>query len=253
MPNHNLEHEKYQELLALTQLFLLQNYSLDQRIPSDKNTYDFFRTLALKSTPTKPVEYPPKPVEVKTISSPVKQQAVEPPPAQKSLPNAVPSQFELQPIQPVTKTASVDFKNLIQKHAPGISIHDQIPDNIKARSGNPPPAIKKPSILLIHSDLPADQLNFVQNMAKGISNTLSLTEALKANEIEEKGAWNQVLASPELKLIVTVSLNLKNFPQFIHHIKELPIIKITDVAPYLVDQKLKASLWHSIKSTIQSS
>lgn len=260
---------QYKELLALTQIYLFQEFSLDKRIYSEKNTVDHFRELALKQQqkqkplPLQPILAAPPPVSIyqqKPVSPTPKMppvpisKAIEEIPVPKALPEK-PSSFELQPIDSKAKSQVEHFKNSVQKYAPNLSIKDSIPEVSIPKQSKKPPAV-----VILYSSSAESYLPFLNNIAKAAEAISASTDVLQADWMEQNDQWEIMLKSPHLKLIIIASLNLKNFPKLMHHYKEsdsqqffnsTPLLKIPDISLYPENPKLKSVLWNTIKSAVQ--
>ena len=247
--------QQYRELLALTQLYLLQEHRLDQRIFSESSSYAYFKELALQRrqqkapvgaaitpkkitpplvkpiTPPAPPPAPPLPKEIVTpkpiaAAPPPPPQAptpkVEAPPPPKHQPTPPASSFfELQPMAaPIPQDLS-EIRNLIQKEFPQLALLEQPPSDAIAKQQMSQWKLdnEPPAVMILTFNETDKPLELLKNIAKAIQLTIGTVKLISAEAIEREKGWVS-LQSPELRLVITSDYGIYSLTELMKHYKE---------------------------------
>lgn len=276
----NSAKSRYVELLNLTQLYLLQEHALTDRIYDSFDTFDYFRRTvqqqpvksepapvkvvqALPPLPPAPPILPPEPI---LVAPPVK---VSPPvetipkPEEKSLPKtygtiAIESQPPSKPID------FSDLRKIMGEKFPHIPLIDNIPDDAVAKraisSGKQPLTLPQVA-LLAFDEIPAHR-EFLTNVAKAIEGIGATAQVHSASTLENDFGWDVVIRSG-VRLVIASSSGLYASPglqklhrevqkQGRHYLGDCPLLLMSDIGFYLQEPSLKHSLWATIKEHVKS-
>lgn len=230
--------ERYQELIALTQLYLHREYSPKDTTLASPPVFRYFEQKAKlhpKSqpaliTPVLPPFAPPaaqksEPAPIlKTTTSPVpvlktaaSSASVQPKPAEPialrpddTSKAIIPEGFKKKGLSleiPASLPAyQIDesMRSLVQAQAPTLPILENIPDDTQARALRY--AWQKensiPAIIILSFNQTEQQLAFIKTMAKGISERLAPARVLSASKIEAEKKWDKLVGSSEIRLII---------------------------------------------------
>lgn len=269
--------ERYAELVALTQLYLLQEFSLTERVTAGTEGYAYFKEYAMQ----KKGQSVSKPVPV---SQPVRQIVQEAP---KLLTEPVPQADEPIPQQQATsfpkeKTASVkpksasktfepeltareteidleDIRKIVQERYPGQKIVKEIPSDAEAKAINE--AWKSetiiPEVMILSFEESPLQYAFLQNIAKAITMFYTPAAVIRAEKLAQEKGWEKVLQTKNLKLIISTGHNVHGSPELHKHYKEaqkqakhflgsVPLFLLSDIAHYFKNPQLKVTLWKDL-------
>lgn len=274
-----LQSPEYLELLTLTQLHLLQEYSPSDWISSDSSTTDFFRAYArlLKppretqtAMPNSPVNKIPsskKEVEAEQATPTYKDEKKGPITLLKegsaSLPQEIKTEiavqtkanasqneksdkkeptakFQLDHLKP--SSASVEFSDLraiIVERFP----HQKIIDNLPERKNRN----ALPEVVLLASMHSLQEMEFLEAVANAIRNQLCSASVFAFESLDHSHFLDNAMQSPTLKLLISRRMLLEQFPS---SLEKIPRLLLRETSEYLNDPALKKELWHSIRKLI---
>ena len=200
-------HEQYQELIALTELHLLEEYSPQELITVDPDAVKFLQTQKPASV-TKPI---PAPKAIEVVQQPLKQETTksppfpkkEEPPAPQPTQTAISKPFELDTSHKPIQTEFEDIKQLIKEKAPHFAISDHIP---------PPAAPKTLQLIFLTSNEEAEDLQFLENVLKAAQGRGLNARILMCRQIEKENKWDKLLTINDLRLIVLSKQSLLDIP-----------------------------------------
>lgn len=274
--------KQYQELVALTQKYLMQEFALRDRKSTDYQTYMYFKQSAkqdriqeqkeLQPAPSYPVSATPArpqalPTPVPSPIVPPPQDAVikpEPvPPAQSKTDSSTKkSFFERDPMPPAPDSDFGDIPKIVADKFPTQKLLDYVLGDDEAKKINTgwQTETPMPEILLLSFNESPKQKAFLTNMAKAIQFRLGTVTIFSAQKIEHDKGWEAILRSKTLRLIIASDCNLSTFPLLMKHYREVPkqakhflgkvpLYLLSDLSLYLKEPQLKPSLWQAILST----
>lgn len=271
--------ECYTELLALTQMYLLQEYSPTERIFSDPEIFEYFKataqrqatpvspealptekgTLHLQSRqPTSPAQPPATPTipEQKPHLAPVEKRTPKIPDVthQKDVSQEkVTSQhiltFALETLPPLKPWDLTEIRKLTTERLPHISIVDAIPSFEDSNI---------PEVIIFAFDTIPEHLTLLNNIANALNVRGVATQVIDA----QKSDWNGILHSPKVRLVlaeekgILANENLRKSYRKNNegaNISEHPLLLLSDVASYLREPALKVTLWKALKEILKIS
>lgn len=275
-------HESFTELLDLTKRYLLQEYSISDRLFSEKETYDYFRAYALQNKKAEhagqvkgnqAVPVCPKVANVPSVPKvppvanvpPVPKVANVPPTERiKKEENVETSQTsqrpELKLEQPAAAQAAdfTELRKIIREKLPQVHLLDHLPDDTEAKALAAGWAKEKQAaqILILSFDEPPKHQLFLANIAKALQ--MFGFHAIVTNGLKIE---NKILQSKELKLIVASSAGFYNLPELQkhhredtrqgrHYIGDQQLLLLSDIGFYLKEPGLKPSLWKALKELL---
>lgn len=247
-------HQRYAELLNLTQLYLLREYSLQHakmvdpvvwkaiqkktKVPAAMPIHTNTPSFEKAALPLQKNEIPLRAV-IPPLSSVKDVTETEKPPAAataseiaKSSPSrkSPPASF-LQPIEPVREamaTASPhefkEFWKTCQTLFPEWKLSEKIPCDAIAKK-NKQAWLKNQEIspvILLSFHENEQQFSFLKNIAQAISLRLAPTRVMQADKLEKENGWEQVLNSPHLRLIIASDYGLYLQPKLMQFYREEP-------------------------------
>lgn len=260
--------QHYLDLLSLTQVYLLQEYTLNERIIADRDTHAFFRAEAARSLPKQrpqqvgsippdlpstlpPKAPPPVPARTQPPRPPAKSPAAVPPPLPLPYSPDAPSShsaksselktlFAPEDPQPAPPIFLDDVRKIMREHLPHIPIIDSIPDDAEAvRLGNLWMETKEmpPLVILSFDEIPKHRA-FLANIVKALE-IYGIPAEVYAGR--DKGWMSQ-----EIRLLIASSANFS----FHKEVKEnnIPILLLSNLEVYFKEPKQKQSLWENLKS-----
>lgn len=279
--------ERYTELLALTQLYLLQEYPNKGSIPVGLDTYNYFKQLALQQKsqnqkaptiapmpmPTKPPSpLPPAPQKTQVPSVPQNTATVPPvpepqikPATQEKTVASKSENFVLEPISVVTPTELNDVRQAVTERFPAQKIVDTIPSNDETKKNESGwhKEMGVPEVVILSFTEVPSQVIFLQNIAKAIQDRLSTTaQVMSAGQLEQEGSWEALLNAKGIRLIIASDHALPTVPRLMQYYRELPkhakyfvgkvpLCLMSDISLYQSEPQLKAPLWKMIQSMLQ--
>jgi hypothetical protein len=252
--------DPYVELLALTQLYLLQEYKLHEKICAEPSTYALFKQYALQKKESSPQPPPslslPRPPQLQKsqlssrpldpvnspldLAKPVKATATimpktvspeeksPPPQADKEPPNRSPksqvASFTLEPLPPAMPMPLNDVRSLIAEHYPAIPLAQQPPEDTLAKkigkSWEYTASIPQAVILSFHEI--SKQQTFLNNICKALEIMGTPAKVFSANKIEQAKGWDNLLQSKELRFIIASDYGINALSDLMKHYREAP-------------------------------
>lgn len=247
-------HEEYRELLALTQIHLLQENKRDSWLTTDPETFAIFKKQALQQKKTQippvsqipPPPRPPQPQPIPTppIATPPKLEVPLPPPlpptppprpAAKPLPqmpelktppksSADMKQIHLDPLSPAQTVDFSEWKKIVKDKCPNLAIVDTIPDDSEARriqnSWKDPKPL--PSILILSFQESAKERAFLNNLTNAIRVNFDTAATFTPSEVSIQYGWDTVLAANTTRLIIANAHGLQAHQELMRHYREMP-------------------------------
>lgn len=244
--------EAYRELLALTQIFLLEEYSLQERIPADQTTYEDFKRYALKNKAApapiaketiisrQPVEVIRSPAAVNTPSpqQPIEQAGSPPVVIQEPTPLPATSKskedvakeekstsfFELEPLKASEPLDLSDFRSIIKEKFPQQPYIEAIPSDSDAKRINSAWELEKmaPEVMVLFFQETPKHRAFLNNLCRAIQ-SLGIHAALSsAAKCEQELSWDSLLKSKNLRLVIASDYAIYTLPELMKHYKEAP-------------------------------
>lgn len=267
----------YKELLALSQLYLLQEHGPHALLtvePQLIRVLDLKKTIpqsAPKSLPPSappqavrpPLPAPPTPVakpatapqEQKTLV--LRQEAEKPKPVPEEKTTEKPF-FTLQPLGASIPRDFGDLLQTIRQVHPTFSYKEEIPDDREAKAiGRQWDLTSLPAdvTLLSFTTVPR-QMAFLHNVAKALRFTGKHTVVLQAQQIEEADGWNKIIENPATKLLIASDYGIYTLAKLMslvkidthgrHFVGKIPLFLMADVELYFKQPTLKAALWKSL-------
>lgn len=244
----------FYELANLTQLYLLQEYKLSERIFSEPESYAFFKQIA--TVQKKPPAPEPAPLNIKPqlnvpkeLPPPLKE---DKPIEQKPQPVVIekePSKVikfeELEPPKPVDFS---DLRAILQEKCPHIKIIEEIPERLKKQ--------KTAHVVILHlNSTPLDK-KFHGNLSHAIDTCLAPTSIVNAFKIDSSHRWEDFLNQPHLKVILIAQQELDALPKLFKHysstpqplLGKIPVILLPELSLIYKEPNRKKALWSSLES-----
>lgn len=283
----NLLKEEYAELIALTQLYLLREYSLNDKQVADPQTYAFFKQILPKEViPRSPVQPPivkqaAKPTMTLPPSSPSPPPSlppVEPPPE--------PTKPEPQPEKPIAASTNIkksylialepllnsnpldckEIKQIFKEQLPQHPILEEIPSDQAAKKIKQAWQIEQniPPIIILSFNEQEKSRAFLHAMADAISRHLAPARVLSGPQIEKEKKWDVILKAKDLRLVIASDYGLYLLPELMkcyketpkqakHYLYQTPLLLLSDLTLYLKEPQLKPLLWKAICSEFNAS
>lgn len=283
--------KQYAELVALTKLLLLTEYSSQKSLPTTPDVYRALQPIPDSVPASKVIPRPAATVAAKTppppaaapTTTPLRQMPVPPqqqqqapqkpnntvtPPPPKEPVSQQQQNTPLFTLNPLGSPLSTDFKEikqLLEKHVPGYEIIDHIPSDQAAQHINTAWQYTQatPSVLILSFHDNEKELTFLHNIARAISICLTPAEVISAHKTEQNKGWETLLKSQTLHLIISNDDGIYTLPELKKHLKEhqrdgklfldrVPLLLLPDLSIYLKEPKLKAALWQAILTTLKN-
>jgi hypothetical protein len=276
--------EHYSELVSLTQVFLLRNYSLADPFTIDPATHRFFQKwnkrletvpMPVRSTPAAPIyatNPPPSPDPFPPQTQPEPHPATpnpEPsvPPSPKPRPPEVPNRphshsspfLSLEPLKGYEPMDLQDFKKIFKEQFPTFSISEQIPSDEKAQQvkNSWQTETEIPPVLILSFHEGEKSFAFLRNIAFAIHLHLTPARVISGPKLEQEKKWDKVLNTKGLRLIIASDYGLYLLPELMkyykeaprqakHFLNQIPLLLLSDPSLYLKEPHLKAFLWQAI-------
>lgn len=252
---------RYAELLHLTQLFLLREYSLKDVKMVEPPLFAFFQrkmqnfSSPIRNAPSPVVTVPPVPssqVPVKTITIPPSPDPgpSQPPPKPTPPPEPLPPPTQPEPVIPPSPPPAIQGKSthkgkefslepwnppsssrdhrelwkVCQTLFPEWTLCEAIPsDAIAQKQKNAWQRNQDilPIILLSFHDH-EQQVIFLKNIAQAISLRLAPAKVLSASQLEKENSWENLLNSSQLRLVIASDYGLYLYPKLMRFYREMP-------------------------------
>lgn len=245
--------EDYAELVALTQLFLLREFSIKDKQVTDPQTYAFFKHILPKEAIQRPsVQTPPvKTNDVKSTASlppPKSPPSPQPSPPQPSLPPVEPPPepikveslpekaiaistgskkgyvINLEPLSPPVPLDCKDIKQIFKEQLIHYPISEEIPSDQIAKKIKNSWQIEQniPPIIILSFNEQEKSRAFLQAIADAISQHLAPARVLSGPQIEKEKKWDIVLKTKGLRLVIASDYGLYLLPELMKCYKETP-------------------------------
>jgi hypothetical protein len=242
---------QYLELVSLTQLFILREYSVkDKKMADPLNSVFFPKSSPLldSSLPAKKEEAPRKqaipPSKAAVFPDPKIPQPQpaphpDPTPVPTPPPQPAPPPTQPEPQQPITKSKSVrffqleplmspasidvsDFKQLFKEQFPHVAIQESIPADTRAVQLKNQWKLENqiPPIIILSFNNNEKELAFLKNVAQAITRHLAPARVLSAPKIEKEKKWEFLLKLSHLRLIIASDYGLYMLPELMKFYKE---------------------------------
>lgn len=275
--------KNYSELLALTQLYLLREHKIKEKIPGNVHTHSYFKNYYLTkrkpipketSLPKQPIHTPLTnttqnnptkslaPIAISQVNKPQIERKIEPTIQRNEnsilVQNTTKLVLEVQSPTPISAQTN-DFKSFFKEHFPTLTLNEQVPSDEKAKKIKN--AWKKenqipPIVILSFNDQPI-HLAFLKNIARAISLHIAPASVLSAPKIELEKKWENLLTSTNLRLIIASDYGLYLLPEGMkyyqsnplttkHQLLKTPLLLLSDLSLYLKEPQLKPLLWRTI-------
>lgn len=282
--------DQYLELIALTEFFLLQNFSRDQRLFSSQENYEFFKQLAqvkgphqtqplqhrtpVQQKPNAAVAYQPvqaaetvkkEPVtplhEAPKQIMPVKVEEKE---SEKEIIQAPQKQGQLKPsleLDPLVKSLPIDLsdiRNIMMEKFPHQKIIDSPPNDELAKkiSNAWSQEIKIPPILILSLNESPMHKAFLENLATALTIYFGEAKFFLMDDLECVKIFN----SKDLRFIIANRQTISASSELNKHYREaegksfinqIPLFLLSDTQAYLKEPRLKATLWKALSEFLK--
>lgn len=240
--------DEYVELISLMKLYLLQEFSRDERLVTSPDSYEYYKNFA--TAQKKPAQPQSKMAPPQKNDAPVKKEAPvkklekkeilppQSPPDVQPLPD-VPKKVQLTPMAPITGLDLSDIKKKFIQNFPHHAVLDSIPEfePIHKKTGE--------AIVIAFDDDPQHR-TFLTNLTKAIDDSICSALLLDAAELEKNQTY------PHLRLVVASERELMNHPFLSKWTKEMQqkncsFVLLSTLSDYLASPKLKSQLWKQLK------
>lgn len=296
----------FNELVSLTQLFLLRENSLKDKQTVSPDTWAFFKKRASTGTPAQQSApkngftptaapssstLPPRPplprqqatshspaplppadlmksrsqVELSAPIAPTRpaaaspQQSTTPPTQSSTTEKGAGKRIALQPLDAPPVRDQGEFWKLFHAKFPSTPTSETIPCDAVARKIKNSWLAEQtiPPIIILSFNDEEKHLTFLKNIAKAISVRIAPARVLSADKLEKERQWEEILAVPDLKLIIANDYGLYLHPELMrhyqekpqqgkHYLKNVPLLLLSDPTLYLQEPQLKLLLWRAI-------
>ncbi len=280
--------EYYAETIALTQLYLAQEYELEQRVFAEKHSYEFFKNYVLskRAQPSTPMK-PPAPVPIQKEEVQMKQEvAVPAPPIPKASPTTTPvvaktepplpasppsappkiekpannNKFVLEPLGPAEAVDLTGIRKIAKEH---VALIDTIPDDSEAKRVNKgwDAMIGMVDVAILSFNENAKHQAFLKNVGIAIETLGCKSQLMSAQKIEQEKGWTRLLDEGKLRLVIASDYGIYTLPELLkqhrevpkqakHFLGKIPLFLLSDIAFYLKEPSLKPSLWKALKELL---
>jgi hypothetical protein len=245
--------EGYLELIALTQLYLLQEYSRKEWITSNAEDFAYFRQQAKSKqslpqlqkqiiqnaiesapktqlpTPAK-LSLPAKEIIEPNKSTPLNLDKQKSSPALKSAEETTPqipivqTNFDLSPMKLIDEMDLNDIRRFFSEKFPNQIILEKIPDDSEAKKIQNAWKQQKTNphaVILLFNEGVTSQA-FLSNVCNAIQLHLAPAQMILANKIEQQNGWEALLQTSEIRLVIANMHSLQAMPHLSKHYRELP-------------------------------
>lgn len=285
-----LKTEAYKELLALGQLYLLQEHSWQEQVVVDPTFVKALKmrkpalpvvpvateSQAVRAEPRPmPMPAPAAPILPKTVSVPLPQKSVEPAHPAKPPVNEQPAApspttveekkkafFELQPLGAAAARENGELLRLIKQVYPNFSYIEAVPDDSEARALGRQwdlNALEAEVFILSFTEVPK-QVAFLQNIAKALRFGGRRATVIQAQSVEEANGWAKIIQNDKTKCLIASDYGIYTLEKFMpfvkindkgqHHAGTVPLFLMADVSLYFKEPHLKAALWKALESDL---
>jgi len=271
--------EQFSELVALTEIYLLQEYSCKDWMYSDSDCFKFFKTLeesrrqesmskekpksapppSLEKVPQKvvapaipkPVAIPaPPPQPIKTAPEPIalKEEKKEPPKEVQVTPKIIPEPKSVFVPEPLSKPKEVDLADM------RAAVASAMPQVKIAETPKAPPLASQPSAVLLALGETGEELLFLHNVASAIDRLLRSAEVVSLPKKEREAAWKALASRPGLSWIVAFGEEVYTLPGISKGQQKIGTVSLLlqpSALTILRDPNQKAALWTLLKQLLK--
>ncbi len=279
--------EQYKHLIALSRLYISQEYANPERIICESDSFAFYKAygfqLRNRSTPVqpspKPAQTPIAPKVIEPIKRPgpalgiTPEKTVVPPEPPKVTPNTSPSpaakvvpqpvgptSFTLQPLGKPTELPQEEWRQLMTTHFPTIALSTAIPpdDLAKEQKDTDPSRIR---VLIIATEKKPEKMQFLQKLTQAIHERLPTSKLVTIEEIQKDG-WNKWLQTSSIRMIIGSSLLPESCPELAKegilkiegeqaYLKSFPLLLLAPIDLYLQQGEAKRALWNKLRADLK--
>ena len=247
--------KELKELAALTRRHINENYDAKEWLPTDKESYDYFKDLAraeTKKAPQPEIAEPPPPKKITSCAAPKYKK--EPPPAPEPKneeekkafsPKTVDQSIQLQPSQREEAADLSPQIALIRQVCPQIQIVEDIPE-------------PRSEAVKFFFAMPGESENsFRSKVIKALEERGVVADAIDCESEEDlvkqlqKDADARLLLVPRKHLKALQDLGHSQHSSTMkHYLQKTPLIALEEVALYETDLSLKRMLWQQLRSEL---
>jgi hypothetical protein len=271
--------EEYKELLNLTKTHILQNFSLEEWMLTDQNTFSFFKSYSpprpqplfplVSSKPQRLHTTQEKELSIKeNFAIPINKKETKE--TKETKDNEGKKEFSkekfsftLEPMQLATEIDLKEIHKLVKDHFPSMIIIENPLQDEEAKRVNrtQQKTTTTPAVIILSFNETAISKKFLENIAKAIQLRIAPALVLPAHKIEQENAWERMLQSKELRLVISPDYGIYTLPKFMRHYKEspkqgkrflgnIPLFLLSDISLYLKEPTLKPQLWKALKEML---
>lgn len=281
--NIDLIRNRYQELVSLSQIFLLREYTLNQIKITDPSSYSYFQrkmpptssAAPLKKSTSIPIpsansQEVSRPLPTNQTVIPQQSQTAPKPPILDNKPPVVEDQhpkakktdsssLTLESLNPSPSQNLQEFWKIFKDHFPDYHLSETIPSDASAKK------IKNawsstheiPSVILLSFNEQVKQIHLLKNIAQAISLRFAPAKVLSASLLEEENLLDKMLNASHLRLVIASDYGLYLQPSLMrfykeapqkgkHYLHNTPLLLLSDLSLYLKEPQLKSLLWRAI-------
>lgn len=256
--------QSWNDLIVLTKDYLAQEFESRRWTFASEGDLTYFRQFASKpSSPPSKLPAAPLPKPLMTPESPpilpkpIK--AAPPPPepekpivASEPEPHREKAPFRLDPPPSIAHCDFSSIKQAIKSTAP-LLVHLDSPPEPKPKSQ------KQNSVITL--SFSSEESPFLETLTKAISEHIAPSRLVNAQTIAKRQAWQQLIESPHVTLIIAPENELLATPELQAHYRFdtdsnrhflglKPCLLLNEAAYYQADPKRKHSLWNAIKAHV---
>lgn len=168
--------------------------------------------------------------------------------------------FALEPLAASFQDPWTSMKPAIQKNFPDLNLLREPPDDALAKSLRESwkETCSAAEVIILSFQETEKQSELLSQIANAITILIKPAKVLPAMKIEQEKGWEQLLASPSLKLLMASDYAIYGLPELMKHYRELsktaehflgkiPLFLLADMSLYLREPLLKPSLWRALR------
>lgn len=247
----------FHELLALSQLYILQENKWNDQLPIDPKFLQTFKRLSpnppqkvaqgspipeTKSTtpitsappltPQHPVQLAPQPAPPPLQQAPAVPSKPEPLPskvtasplAEKPTTTQPKPFFELHPPESRNPPAFGDLHKLIMQTCPDFRYIEQIPDDREAtlRGTRQSNVAQDAEVLILSFSEPTKHVAFLQNVAYALRLKGKNAIVVPAQAIEDSNGWAELSSKGKVRLLIASDYGIYTMAQLMNQVKAIP-------------------------------
>lgn len=269
--------EQYAELLALTQLHLLQEFALTEWVEADPKTQAFFQADIKKQAI--PVPVAPVHIAKETIPVPVKpaapppvktkaQTPIQKVPEAKPVVEVPPKQEQKQVLWEELKTPPQEYnlnetKRILKEKYPGQAIIEEIPNDAEAKriSSSWKQADLITDVVILSFDTNPKHCELLENVAKALVKYHVPAQVCMADKFESQSTWSELLKTKHLRLVIANGSGVHGMAGLMKHYREVaktgkcyldqvPLYLLPDLSLYWKEPHLKMELWKALRQIL---